>query len=184
MRVWAFPANFAPMAMPAINHQTDRCTTLTQGCPKAGLNLFEARRFRGLAAQPAGSSMLLDRRVSPQGPFAWVVERITHAEGNTDIALGFEGQSWRAYPFMFDRRDRRDEEIAEAVTEAVVTDQLVILEIRGDKIHECGLAVDLKRQLKYKSSDEEWECRFWSGKRVEIDDLLAGSMPYLPMLAA
>ena len=124
--------------------------------------------------------MEIARHVSPDGQLVWVVEEYPETEGSHGIAMGFADLPWHTHPDAFDRRGRSDHDIATDVTAAILTDRVLIMTTRYDDVVEHGFLDDLELQVEIKSLDEQWSFRFWSGRQVTIEELIDGTVSYLP----
>lgn len=127
------------------------------------------------------------RYVSPDGQLVWRVEVSKSTSGEPVYAAGFEGTFWHVHP---DQLRRRGEpiEVLLTLTEELLADKLVIIEERWpvpDNPEELGLErsllVDLDFELSVKPNETAWKLRFWSGKVVDVEDLIDGAVAFTPL---
>lgn len=128
--------------------------------------------------------MILASHVSPDGTFTWIVEVYSEPDGTDGIAMGFDGFGWHLHPDSVDRRERTDQQIAADATEALLADRLLIMTTTDGEAVEHSLLDDLEVEVSIKSYSERWTFRFWSGRSVEVDDLIDGKVGYLPLRQA
>ncbi|RYE10335.1 MAG: hypothetical protein EOP22_04620 [Hyphomicrobiales bacterium] len=129
---------------------------------------------------------ILARHVSPDGRLTWRVERYREADGVNGYAAGFEDSFWHIHPDQLQRAGE-DEEKLRGLTADLLADRLVVVvevwtppgtEAEDQNIRILG---DLETEIDFKSNDEKWQLRFWSGAAVEIDDLIDGKVAFLPL---
>jgi len=124
--------------------------------------------------------MELSRHVSPDGELVWVVEEYPEQDGSVGIAMGFADLPWHTHPSLFDDRGRSERRIAADVTTAVLTDRVLIMTRRHGDVVEHAFLDDLELRVDLKSLDVQWSFRFWSGQQVTIEELIDGTVTYLP----
>jgi hypothetical protein len=127
---------------------------------------------------------LLARHVSLDGALVWRVERETEAEGRVTISCGFEGLPWHLHPDQFEPHGRSAEQIAADLTAGVLGDRHLIVTDgpEGARIRRW-LLTDLELEgLAEDSSSSDHEYRFWSGRRVELAELIAGTVATVPLV--
>jgi hypothetical protein len=108
---------------------------------------------------------------SPDGQLTLVVERYQEADGPT-IVVGFrEGNGWHFHP---------TEDEALRIVEAVLTDQVVIVQWKGPANWDIELMGDLEFELDGTPHDIQYQFRLWSGP-VTFEDLVDGKVPYTPL---
>jgi len=125
------------------------------------------------------------RHVSPDGKLVWRVQRDVTADGNAEYSGGFEGRAWHLHAELMSRGGDPLANIL-ALTDDLLADRLVI--VKGsrpmqDSPSETDVAYwlldELEGEVEFNPNDSMLEFRFWSGRRLSVEDLIDGKVEFL-----
>jgi hypothetical protein len=129
---------------------------------------------------------VLVRHVSSDGALIWRVEKSLLPDGTAAYVAGFEGLLWHIHPESLDRPGAPLDRVL-AVTDDLLADRMLVIEETwpstgpDDPARSLRLMTDLDEEIAFKANDETWRLRFWSGRSVDVDDLIDGKVVYLPL---
>lgn len=114
---------------------------------------------------------VLARHVSPDGQLTLVVERHKKAD-DALIIIGFpDGGGWHFHP---------TEQEALRIVDAVLADQVVIMQWTSLERSVTELMDDLALEIGTGADDVSYRFRLWS-REVSFEDLVEGKVPHTPL---
>ena len=125
---------------------------------------------------------VLARHASPDETLTLVVLRQTPPEGDPVLSLGFMEFDWHVHPEFFFANERTPERVLLDIVDDVINDRMILIYQRfADGLMHPRILDSLEFEVDFYQPGEEWTFRFWSGRVVDLDDLLDGRVRYKPL---